>query len=102
VKLSMCSIKHRVMKRYEGVKVQFHAFLTSALYGGELFVSRPGYFTPRERAPVTQGRGGCVGPRVGLDAVVKRKPHSSAGNLTHGLVTIRTELPRRNYFEMYQ
>jgi len=35
--------------------------------------SRPGRFTPRERAAGTHQIGGWVGPRDGLDAVVKRK-----------------------------
>jgi hypothetical protein len=41
--------------RYEdvlGVEVYLHAFLTSALDGGEWSVSRPGRFTPREIPPV--------------------------------------------------
>jgi hypothetical protein len=47
--------------------------LTSALDGGEWSASRPGRFTPRERAPRTHWIGGWVGPRAVLDAVVKRK-----------------------------
>jgi hypothetical protein len=39
----------------------------------EWSASRPGRFTPRERAPVTHWTGGWVGPRAVLDAVVKRK-----------------------------
>jgi len=35
--------------------------------------SRPGSFTPRERAPGTPWIGGWMGPRADLDAVVKRK-----------------------------
>jgi hypothetical protein len=46
---------------------------TSALDGGEWSASRPGRFTPRERAPVTHWIGVWVGPRAVLDAVVKRK-----------------------------
>jgi hypothetical protein len=61
------------MKTYWGVEVELHAFLASALDGGEWSVSRPGRFTPRERDPGTHWRGGWVGPRVVLDTVVKRK-----------------------------
>jgi hypothetical protein len=46
---------------------------TSALDGGECLTSRPGLFTPRERAPGTHWIEGWVGPRAVLDAVVKRK-----------------------------
>jgi hypothetical protein len=53
--------------------IHLHEFLTSALDGGEWSASRPGHFTPRERAPGTHGIGGWVGPRAGPDAVVKRK-----------------------------
>jgi hypothetical protein len=61
------------MKAYWGVEVQLHAFLTSALDGGELLASRPGRFTPRERTPLTHFIGGWVDPRAGLNVVVIRK-----------------------------
>jgi hypothetical protein len=41
------------MKEYGGVDVYIHIFLTSALAGDELLVSRPGGFTSGERAPGT-------------------------------------------------
>jgi hypothetical protein len=47
--------------------------LTSALDGGGWSASRPGHFTPRERAPGTNWIGGLMAPRAILDAVVKRK-----------------------------
>jgi hypothetical protein len=47
--------------------------LNSALDGGEWSVSRPGRFTPRERASGTHWIGGWVGPRAVLDTGVKRK-----------------------------
>jgi hypothetical protein len=47
--------------------------LTSALDGGEWSASRPCRFTPSERALGTHWIGSWVGPRVVLDAVVKRK-----------------------------
>jgi hypothetical protein len=55
------------------MEVQLHAFLISALNGGEWSASHPGRFTPRERAPGTHCIGGWVGPIAVLDAVVKRK-----------------------------
>jgi hypothetical protein len=61
------------MKAYGGVVVQIHIFLTSALVGGEWSASRPGHFTPGERAPGTHWIGGWVDPRAGLDDVEKRK-----------------------------
>jgi hypothetical protein len=45
--------------------------LTSALDGGEWSASRPGRSIPRERAAGTHWIGDWVGPRAGLDAVVK-------------------------------
>jgi hypothetical protein len=57
----------------QGVQVWLHAFLTSALDGGEWSASHPGLFTPRERATGTHCIGGWVGPRTGLGTVVKRK-----------------------------
>jgi len=47
--------------------------LTSALDGGEWSASRLGRLTPREKDPGTYWIGGWVGPRAGLDTVVKRK-----------------------------
>jgi len=44
--------------------------LTSELDESEWSASRPGRFTPRERAPGTRWIGGWVGPRAGLDARV--------------------------------
>jgi hypothetical protein len=61
------------MKVYGGVDLYIHIFLTSALGGGEWSASRPGCFTPGERAPSTYWIGGWVGPRAGLDDVEKRK-----------------------------
>jgi hypothetical protein len=58
------------MKTYGEVEVYLHAFLSSALDGGEWSASRPGRFTPRERAPGTHCIGGWVGPRAVLEAVV--------------------------------
>jgi hypothetical protein len=40
------------MKTYEGVDVQIHVFLTSALVGGEFSASGPGRFTPGQGAMV--------------------------------------------------
>jgi hypothetical protein len=61
------------MKAYGGVDVQIHIFLNSALAGGEWSASRPGRFTPGERAPGTHWTGGWVDSRTGLDDVEKRK-----------------------------
>jgi hypothetical protein len=47
--------------------------LTSALVGGEWSTSRPGRFTPGERAPGTHWTGGWVDLRAGLDDLEKRK-----------------------------
>jgi len=58
------------MKTYWGLEVYLHAFLTSALDGGESSVSSPGPFTPRGKSSRI---GGWVGPRAGLDTVAKRK-----------------------------
>jgi hypothetical protein len=65
------------MKTYRGVDVWIHVFLTSVLVGGEWTTSRPGRFTPGERALNSLWTGGWVGPRAGLDDVEKRKfwPH---------------------------
>jgi hypothetical protein len=63
------------MKTCGGVNVYIHIFLTSALIAGEWSASRPGRFTPGERAPSTHCIGGWRGggPRAGLDDLEKRK-----------------------------
>jgi hypothetical protein len=58
------------MNTYGGVEVQLHAFLTSALVGGEWSASCPGFISS-ERAPGTQCIGGWVDPKGGLNTVVK-------------------------------
>jgi hypothetical protein len=73
VKLSLCLIKRHAMKAYWRVDVWLHAFLTSTLDGGEWSASLPGRFSPRESAAGTHWIGGWVGPRTGLDVVVKTK-----------------------------
>jgi hypothetical protein len=63
--------------RHEGILGELRYSSTHSLNlplgGGEWSASRPGRFTPRERAPTTHGIGGWMGPRAVLDAVVKRK-----------------------------
>jgi hypothetical protein len=61
------------MKVYWGVEVYLHAFLTSALEGGEWSASRPGRSASRDRVPGPHWIGGWVGPRTVPDAVVKRR-----------------------------
>jgi hypothetical protein len=72
-----CSLCFNRVPRHEGVLGKWrHSFthsLTSALDGGEWSASRPGRFTPKERAPGTPWTGGWVGPRAVVDAVVKRR-----------------------------
>jgi hypothetical protein len=69
--MSLCLSEHHAMKNY-GVEVEPQAFLTSELDGGEWLASRPGRFTPGKGAPISRCIGGWVGPRAGLDTVVKR------------------------------
>jgi hypothetical protein len=57
------------MKAYGRVDVWTHIFLTSVLVGGEWSASRPGRFTPRERAPGAHWIGGRVDLRAGLDDI---------------------------------
>jgi hypothetical protein len=59
------------MKAYGVVDVYINIFLTSALLGGERSASRPGRFTPDERAPGSHWIGGWVDTRAGLDDMEK-------------------------------
>jgi hypothetical protein len=57
-------------------------FLTSSVDIGVWSGSRPRRFTSVDRALETHCIGDCVGPRVGLDAMEKRKPLAPAENQT--------------------
>jgi hypothetical protein len=50
-----------------------HAFVSSALDGGERSVSRPGRFAHGVVTPDTNRIGGWVGPRTGLNRATNRK-----------------------------
>jgi hypothetical protein len=50
-----------------------HVRITETLVGGEWSASRPGLFTPAERATSTHCIEGWVNPTAGLDDVEKRK-----------------------------
>jgi hypothetical protein len=65
--------QHHTMKAYWEWRYSSAHSLTSALDGGEWSASRPGCFTPRERAPDIHWIGDWVGPRAVLDAMVKKK-----------------------------
>jgi hypothetical protein len=99
VKLSLPLTKYQAMKTCRRVEVQLHAFLTSSLDGGEWSASWPDRFTSMKRVFGTHLIGGWVGPKVGLDAGVKRKKFlpcrgSNPDRLACNLVTTLTELPR--------
>jgi len=51
-----------------------HVLLTLALDGGEWLASCPSHFTHGEGSLGTHWTGDWVGPRAGLDAVVKKYP----------------------------
>jgi hypothetical protein len=55
------------------MEVYLHAFLASALDGGEWSASRASDFTPGRRASSTHWIGGWVGPIAVLDAMAKRQ-----------------------------
>jgi hypothetical protein len=61
------------MKMHGLMDVKPHAFLTSALDGGEWSIPYHGHFMPREGAPVAHRLGGWVGPTSSLDTVAKTK-----------------------------
>jgi hypothetical protein len=85
------------MKTYGGIEVQFHVFVTSALYGGLWSASSPGCFVPGENAPDIHWKWGFLGSRACLDAVPKTKApcfcqESNPVHSARSLVTILAEL----------
>jgi hypothetical protein len=53
------------------IYIYIHIFFTSILDWGERSDSRPGRFTPGERARDIHWIGGWVGPKTGLDEAEK-------------------------------
>jgi hypothetical protein len=79
------------------VEVQLHAFLTSTLDGDEWSASHLAVLPPRKELPAWKG--GWVVPRVGLDAMAKRKIPNTCRETNHvhppcNLVAISTEISR--------
>jgi hypothetical protein len=56
------ALMHHVMTTQSKMEIQFHAFLTSALDGGEWSASRFGRFTPGDRFLGTPRFGSLLGP----------------------------------------
>jgi len=71
--------------------------LTSALDRCEWSVSRPGHFTPRERASATDWIGGWMGPRDGLDTVMNRNIPSPCHNLNPQSSSLQPSTTSLNY-----
>jgi hypothetical protein len=61
------------MKTYTGVDVEIHVFFTSTLFRSEWSASRPGRFTPGERASIIHFIRSWVGPKAGVGDVEKRQ-----------------------------
>jgi hypothetical protein len=72
VKLSLCLTKKGLFHECVwGTGCRDPHFLGMALVGGEGWASRPGRFTPGEKAHSTHWIGGCVDPRASLDDMEK-------------------------------
>jgi len=70
------------MNTHGAVGVQLNAFLTSALDGSVWSASHPNCFTPRGKGPWYPFNRGWVSSKAGMDADVRRKLPSLAGNGT--------------------
>jgi hypothetical protein len=81
--------KHHAVKTYWGSGGRAPRILWPRhYYGGEWSASRPGRCIPREGARVTHWIGDWMGPRDGVDTVVKRRIPSPRreSNLDHPIV----------------
>jgi hypothetical protein len=72
------------MKTDEVVEVELHAFLTSAVDGGEWLVSQHGRFTPGIKSPATHWIGWVTGPicKCWQNVLDKKKYNTIYENLT--------------------
>jgi hypothetical protein len=77
------------MKAYWGVEVQLHAFLTSALEGGDGQLHAPAALPPGKEPPSTHWIWGWVGTRAGLDTKVRRKIHPNQPRLNYNCDALR-------------
>jgi len=86
IKFSQCLTKYHAIKHHARRRLRSGGItprtLTSALDEVEWSASRLGRFTSLGKASGTHLVGGGVGPRVGLDAVAKRKNPVPVGNRT--------------------
>jgi hypothetical protein len=85
--------ENHAMKSYCGVEVWLHAFLNSALEGGEWSASQPLYTPPPGKEPYV--------PIAGLDAVAKRKILSPCRESNTGRPAHRQALYRLSYSGPY-
>ena len=98
----VCVAKHHPVKAYGGVDIYYHVVLTSTLDGNEcsyfLIDHRPLY--PRGIFLVYDCKGGCVGPKAGLD-VLEKIYFASVGSRSQdcqacSFVTVLTNKSDRN------
>jgi hypothetical protein len=88
-------LKPHAKKMHWEVDVKFYSFLTTVLGGRDWSASRSDRFTPVERPPPpgTHWVEGCVDPRAGLDAVMKRHIPAPAENRTPVVMLVLTAVP---------
>lgn len=78
IQVTYCHVVPLHTKQASGtVEVQFHAFFTSALYGGELPVFLPWPIHCWGKSPTIHCKGGWVNCTPGLDVLNREKYHSS-------------------------
>jgi hypothetical protein len=89
-------VKHCATIKFGGSGDIALPLLITVLGGGEWSASRPGIFTPGEKAPCTHWIGGWIDPRIGLNNVIKRKNLALPGiePESSGPIAIMTELSR--------
>jgi hypothetical protein len=93
LKAKKCLIKHSSMKSYSEIEAQLQMLWTSVVYGFEWSAQRNGCFNSGKWVTGAD----WMDPRLGTEAVAKRKLHASAKNripVASNQVTTLTELSR--------
>jgi hypothetical protein len=93
--------KHYTTEMYEVQEVKLHVFSKSVLVGGQKSTLLSGHFTAGNSDSGAYWVWGWLCPRVGLDAVTKRRHNAPVGNCTSRQSVIRPVILLTHYLGLF-